>query len=103
MIEGPANCVPTLRGWMREDGRIMMRWDFTQEEIDEWNAAQGGQMLTEADPAPEPQLETLQEDDLQNMNKLELEALGREHGIELDRRKGKSTLINTMKGILKRT
>ena len=103
MIEGPANCVPTLRGWMREDGRIMMRWDFTQEEIDEWNAAQGEQMLTEADPAPEPQLETLQEDDLHNMNKLELEALGREHGIELDRRKGKSTLINTMKGILKRT
>ena len=103
MIEGPANCVPTLTGWQREDGRIMMKWPFTQEEIDEWHAAQGQQMLTEADPAPEPQLETLQEDDLQNMNKLELEALGREHGIELDRRKGKSTLINTMKGILKRT
>lgn len=99
---GPADCVPTLRGWMREDGRIMMRWDFTQDEINEWNAAHGPQMLTEADPTPVT-LETLQEDDLQGMTKTELEDLGRENGIELDRRKNKSTLINTMKGILKRT
>ena len=103
MISGPADCVPTLRGWMREDGRIMVRWDFTQEEIDEWTAAQGGQTLTEADPAPAPTLETLNEDDLAGMTKVELEALGRENGVELDRRKNKSTLINTMKGILKKT
>ena len=101
MIEGPANCVPTLRGWQREDGRIIVRWDFTQQEIDEWHAAQGGQMLTEADPTPT--LETLNEGDLEDMTKVELEALGRENGVELDRRKNKSTLINTMKGILKRT
>ena len=103
MIKGPANHVPTLRGWQREDGRIMVRWDFTQEEIDEWHAAQGGQMLTEADPAPEPTLETLNEGDLEGMTKVELEELGRENGVELDRRKTKSTLINTMKGIIKRT
>ena len=101
MIEGPANCVPTLRGWQREDGRIIVRWDFTQEQIDEWHAAQGEQMLTEADPTPT--LETLNEGDLEDMTKLELEALGRENGVELDRRKNKTTLINTMKGILKRT
>jgi len=99
---GPADCVPTLRGWMRSDGRIMMRMDFTQEEINEWNDAQGPQMLTEADPIPVT-LETLQEDDLEGMTKVELEELGRENGVELDRRKNKSTLINTMKGILKRT
>ena len=98
----PADCVPTLRGWMRSDGRIMVRWNFTQEQIDEWNAAQGQQMLTEADPIP-PTLDTLQEDDLVGMTKVELEELGRENGVELDRRKNKSTLINTMKGILKRT
>ena len=103
MISGPANCVPTLAGWAREDGRIMMKWPFTQQEIDEWHAAQGPQMLTEADPAPEPTLETLQEDDLEAMTKVELEALGRENGVELDRRKNKSTLINTMKCILKKT
>ena len=98
----PADCVPTLRGWMRSDGRIMMRMDFTQEEINEWNDAQGPQMLTEADPIPVT-LETLQEDDLEGMTKSELEELGRENGVELDRRKNKSTLINTMKGIIKRT
>ena len=103
MISGPADCVPTMRGWAREDGRIMVRWNFTQEEIDEWHAAQGGQMLTEADPAPEPTLETLNEGDLEGMTKVELEELGRENGVELDRRKNKSTLINTMKGIIKRT
>ena len=37
------------------------------------------------------------------MTKVELEALGRENDVELDRRKNKSTLINTMKGILKKT
>ena len=103
MISGPANCVPTLRGWQREDGRIIVRWNFTQAEIDEWTAAQGGQVLTEADPAPEPTLETLNEGDLEGMTKIELEELGRENGVELDRRKTKTTLINTMKGILKKT
>ena len=60
-------------------------------------------MLTEADPAPAPTLESLNEGDLEDMTKVELEALGRENGVELDRRKNKSTLINTMKGILKKT
>ena len=32
-------------------------------------------------------------DDLDTMTKLELEALGREHGIELDRRKTKADLV----------
>jgi len=97
----PADCVPTLRGWMRSDGRIMVRWDFTQEQIDEWISAQGQQMLIEADPVPT--LDILSEGDLEDMTKVELEELGRENGVELDRRKNKSTLINTMKGIIKRT
>ena len=32
------------------------------------------------------------------MTKTELEEVGREHGIELDRRKSKKTLIDTLKG-----
>ena len=58
-------------------------------------------MLTEADPVPT--LDILSEGDLEDMTKVELEELGRENGVELDRRKNKSTLINTMKGIIKRT
>ena len=34
------------------------------------------------------------------MTKKELEELGREHGVELDRREKKSTLIEKMKDIL---
>jgi hypothetical protein len=39
-------------------------------------------------------------DSLKDMNKLQLEALGREHGIELDRRKTKKSLLKTMKDLL---
>ena len=35
-------------------------------------------------------------DDLEDMNKRQLEALGREHGIELDRRKSKTALIEEL-------
>ena len=38
--------------------------------------------------------------DLDSMTKVELEALGREHGIELDRRKNKSDLIEELKEVL---
>lgn len=34
---------------------------------------------------------------LDQMNKLELEALAREKGVELDRRKSKATLLQTVK------
>ena len=39
-------------------------------------------------------------EDLDSMSKNELELLGREHGVELDRRKTKKSLVQTMKGIL---
>ena len=38
--------------------------------------------------------------DLESMTKLELEALGRENGIELDRRKNKADLIEELKEVL---
>jgi hypothetical protein len=34
------------------------------------------------------------------MSKAELEEVGREHGIELDRRKSRKTLIDTLKGVM---
>ena len=36
----------------------------------------------------------------ENMTKVELEALGREHGIELDRRKNKAALIEELKEVV---
>ena len=38
--------------------------------------------------------------DLENMSKRELEDLGREHGVELDRREKKSSLIEQIKSII---
>ena len=123
MINGPKDCIPTLSGWQREDGRIMVKWPFTQEEINEWNAAQAEpepELLVEADPilAADPfvsyvpydvspvtdeEFVEIREETLASLTKVQLEDLGREHGIELDRRKSKSALINTMKDLLKRT
>lgn len=55
------------------------------------------EVVFEVEEAPE---ETSEYDDLEDMTKKELEALGREHGVELDRREKKSTLIEKMKDIL---
>lgn len=55
------------------------------------------EVVFEVEEAPE---ETSEYDDLEDMTKKELEELGREHGVELDRREKKSTLIEKMKNIL---
>ena len=55
------------------------------------------EVVFEVEEAPE---ETSEYDDLEDMTKKELEALGREHGVELDRREKKSTLIEKMKDVL---
>lgn len=55
------------------------------------------EVVFEVEEAPE---ETSEHDDLEDMTKKELEELGREHGVELDRREKKSTLIGKMKDIL---
>jgi len=39
-------------------------------------------------------------DDLNEMTKVELEELGREHGIELDRREKKSSLVGQLKNLI---
>ena len=55
------------------------------------------EVVFEVEEAPE---ETSEYDDLEDMTKKELEELGREHGVELDRREKKATLIEKMKNIL---
>jgi len=62
------------------------------EVVVEHNNSQ--EMLVEV---PEP---AHTEESLDGMTKRELEDLGREHGIELDRRKSKKVLVEQMKGVL---
>ena len=112
-IQTPAWCehaIPTYRGWEDpQTGELFVSSGFTPEQIAEWHgdlpepaspppsleerrAAAGlPEMLTEA-PANNVSLE--------KMTKVQLESLGRQHGVELDRRKNKKSLVATMKGLL---
>lgn len=119
MIKPPAWCskaVATPTGWKHHArSEILLRKKFTQEQCDEYNNAKGNALATQAEPAPEPVVEEvvvdkddvvsdLNEDgvidDLEAMTKKELEDLGREHGIELDRRRNKKTLVENLRGYL---
>ena len=100
------NAIPTYRGWEDpQTGELFVSSGFTPEEIAEWHGdlpepaspppsleeRRSVSMLTEA-PANNVALE--------KMTKLQLESLGRQHGVELDRRKNKKSLVATMKGLL---
>ena len=106
MIKAPGwcpNAIPTLKGWKHHvRPEILKPAKLTQEQIDEYNG-DTAQVLIEAEPAPIAPTATMltsADDDLSNMSKTELEEIGREHGIELDRRKSRKTLIDTLKGVM---
>lgn len=90
------NAVPTTNGW--EDpitGELYKSGGFTPEQIAEFH----GEVAQ-----PEP-VQTLTEapvggKSLDEMTKVELEALGRTHGIELDRRLNKQTLVEQIENVL---
>jgi len=89
-----SNAVPTANGWEDPDtGELYVSGGFTTEEIDLFHgksSRKGAQVLTEA-PVGNKSVE--------NMTKLELEALARTKGVELDRRKSKSKLLETVKSL----
>lgn len=87
---------------------------FTQEQVDEYmNHMEVNEPLSSLDGEPEVIVEVPQTPepsmlteapvagDLDSMTKVQLEALGRQNGIELDRRKGKKTLIDSVKKAIK--
>lgn len=104
MIHKPkwlAKTIATSRGY-ELDGELLKAARLTPEQIAEWNGTASApvvkEMITEADP--EPVVEEDVDSALDNMTKKELEDLGREHGIELDRRQKKETLIEQLSGII---
>ena len=113
MIKAPGwcpNAIPTLKGWKHHARpEILKPAKLTQEQIDEYNG-DTVQVLIEAEPAPIAPTATMLssndniyvdvDDDLTCMSKAELEEVGREHGVELDRRKSRKTLIDTLKGVM---
>lgn len=88
------DAVPTTRGWTHpRTGELLVSRPMKQHEIDEYlgvSVEEPAEMLTEA-PS---------HGSLDDMNKKELEALGRQHGIELDRRKKKDDLIEELNEVI---
>lgn len=105
--------VPTEKGWKHPDrNEILLPKKFTQAQINEYmNDTNCNCVDCDCDPCTCGEKEVTEEviqlneapannTSLEDMTKVELEALGREHGVELDRRKTKTTLVERMKGIL---
>ena len=87
-ISPPSWCrgaVPTSNGWKDPNTNELLKSQrFTQAQIDEFHGIPSEvEMLTEAPSAKS----------MWDMSKRELEDLGRQHGIELDRRQAKQSLV----------
>ena len=117
------DAVPTMRGWTHpRTGELLKAQKLTQEQIDEYNGVSTAQTLTES-PVNEEEFaaehldaiesedvitsaydddedEYWTEEDIDGMTKLELEELGREYGIELDRRHNKEVLVEQLKAVM---
>ena len=116
MIKPPSykkNAVPSPRGWRHpRTGELLKKQKLTQEQIDEY-------LGLGTVSAPEPEVVEIEEEleytfgdttfsdvtvedlEYEEMTKKELEEVGREHGIELDRREKKSSLIDQLKDAIK--
>ena len=112
------DAIPTPQGWRHpRTNELLVSRKISADEINEYFGATptpAVQVLTEAptnfeeatneliDSLPSDVEPPVDDDDeeLESKTKLELEAIGREHGIELDRREKKSTLIDRLKGII---
>ena len=115
-IRPPSWCVGAIpeknKGWIDPNtGDILVSSRFTQAQIDEFYGLPSLPEVQTIQPKVEP-IEVDEDDvvkdfnedgeidELESMSKKELELLGREHGVELDRRFTKSKLVETMRGIL---
>jgi len=118
------DAIPTPRGWTHpRTGELLKAQKLSEQQIGEYL----GEVITSAPPEPieitinpvsltesptteeefidEVMIELDEdeywtEDDLDGMNKEELEELGREYNIELDRRKTKSVLVKELKEVM---
>jgi len=109
MIKPPSwkkDAVPTPKGWKHpKTSELLLPKKISEAEIAEYMGT--AVTLTESPTSAkehaqehvEP-IEVVEDDVLEDMSKAELEELGREHGVELDRRQKKSTLVGKVKNLL---
>jgi hypothetical protein len=102
------DAIPTPQGWRHpRTGELLVSRKISEEAIAEYfgGGTSEPEMLTESPTNfQEAKAELMTDDTLpseyESMTKKELEALGRENGIELDKRKNKAALIEELKEAL---
>ena len=97
---GLEDSIAKADGYYSPKGEKLKGASLTPEEIAAWNGE-----VVEA-PVEEVEVEVVLEEDeywdLEAMSKKELEELGREYGIELDRRKNKADLIEEVEAAIEK-
>ena len=90
----PEGTTAALDGFKGPNGEVLVAVEFTQEEVDSWNGTSSDLPATgaSATSSASPEIKVTEKS-----TKAEMEAEGRKHGIELDRRKNKKTLWNQLK------
>ena len=97
------DAVPTPQGWRHpRTNELLVSRKISSEDINEYYGIKPEVTMLKESPTTfeEAKNELIIEDDLKSKTKLELEAIGREHGIELDRRKNKADLIEELKEVI---
>ena len=101
------DAIPTPQGWRHpRTGELLVSRKITEEAINEYLDWKPEPVMLKEAPTnfEEAKVELMTENnvawDYERMSKAQLEALGREHGIELDRRKSKAALIEELKEAL---
>lgn len=105
------NAVPTLSGWRdSRSNELLKSMNITQEQIDAYSGVVVKPTIKksprpETPPMPKPIPAQLNEapannTSMEDMTKLQLEAFGRQHGVELDRRKSKTDLIDELNEVI---
>jgi len=100
------NAKATTRGWVHhKTGELLKSQKMSQAEVDAHNGVKpkAAPIIEEAEM--ENEIQQLNEapvngKSLEEMNKFELEAIGRQHGVELDRRESKDSLIGQIKTLI---
>jgi len=102
------DAIPTPQGWRHpRSGELLVSRKISEEAIAEYFGSSTPEpvMLTESPTNFQEAKEELMTNDTlpseyESMTKKELEDIGKEHGIELDRRKNKAALIEELKEAL---
>tara|TARA_Y100001963_G_C6782027_1_gene450503 strand:- start:2437 stop:2757 length:321 start_codon:yes stop_codon:yes gene_type:complete len=95
------DALPSPGGWRHaKTGELLVSGSLSPASIREYMGIEEEVVIE-----PEEEVQQLNEappnnKSLNEMSKVELETLGREHGVELDRRKNKKTLVQHLKEVI---